>query len=339
MKFYKLQYIKKEKTGTYLLYALGEILFIIIGILSALFINNWYAEKAYHQQIDNNIIRVYEEMEGNINACREAIIEYRMKDSLIYKVIMDSVEGSDYRNNQKLSYLILSYINTNIEEKAFQNLIEINNSENCYQEQLINEIKDLYEITDDLERDNKTMHEYVYNDVMTSLIENTSSFGKLSFTQDANEEMIDFFLSSDLYKSLVSKYSIIGIRNQLRLNQLYYKRAISLYFEIAKQYGLENIYNENNEIGLDIFKGQYVGIKSQDIFDIEVIRDSLYLKVDTDYKIKLITIAENQYFMDLDMGGYFVTFYNDRNNEIQYMSINYLADREIFRKASKVEKL
>ena len=58
LKFYrKIRYdlIEKNKTGKYLKYAIGEIILVVIGILIALSINNWWFDPLLIGQTTINI--------------------------------------------------------------------------------------------------------------------------------------------------------------------------------------------------------------------------------------------------------------------------------------------
>lgn len=53
--------IEREKIRKYLLYALGEILLVVIGILIALQVNNWNEERKQQQRVDMALERLFEE--------------------------------------------------------------------------------------------------------------------------------------------------------------------------------------------------------------------------------------------------------------------------------------
>ena len=87
MKIIKLKSLLDNKLKRYLLYAIGELCLIVLGILIALYIKNKNADNQYNKEIDNNILRVYSELDGNIEEAKETIMKIREKDSLIYLVI------------------------------------------------------------------------------------------------------------------------------------------------------------------------------------------------------------------------------------------------------------
>lgn len=59
--------IKKNLAGKYLLYAIGEILLVVIGILIALQIDNWNEERKQALSVRESLISLKEEIEYNAN--------------------------------------------------------------------------------------------------------------------------------------------------------------------------------------------------------------------------------------------------------------------------------
>ncbi|MFT5762098.1 MAG: hypothetical protein ACI8WA_001222, partial [Polaribacter sp.] len=64
--FRKIRYdlMEKNKTGKYLKYAIGEIILVVVGILIALQINNWNAEK----KTAITELKILEVMQKNLNS-------------------------------------------------------------------------------------------------------------------------------------------------------------------------------------------------------------------------------------------------------------------------------
>ncbi len=59
------QLLVENKTGTYLKYAIGEIVLVVIGILLALQINNWYASKKINEDKKIAVSKIIEEIDNN----------------------------------------------------------------------------------------------------------------------------------------------------------------------------------------------------------------------------------------------------------------------------------
>ena len=74
--------IKEDKTTEYFKYAIGEIVLVVIGILIALQINNWNANRLVENNITNYYERIIVELDGET---KKAEYQKLNLDSLIYK--------------------------------------------------------------------------------------------------------------------------------------------------------------------------------------------------------------------------------------------------------------
>jgi hypothetical protein len=240
LKLIKLKSIIDNKLKRYFFYAIGELCLIVLGILVALYINNENANKQYKKEIDNNLLRAYSELEGNIEEAQETIMKIKEKDSLIYLVMNDLIEPEAYYKDINLAYLILFFYNLNIEDKAFQNLISINVADNKYREELLSSLKELYSINENIKEVNQRMSTFVYDKSLPMLAQNTKTFGDLTYKGEIKKDVVDFFSTSQEYKSYVSQYAIIAIKNQLRHNQDFLKKAYCLLSKMTNEYNLHN---------------------------------------------------------------------------------------------------
>ena len=67
--------IKENKISKYLLYAIGEIILVIIGILFALQINNWNTERLANKESKDFSVRLLYEVRANIAATDKEILK------------------------------------------------------------------------------------------------------------------------------------------------------------------------------------------------------------------------------------------------------------------------
>ena len=65
--------LSENNLSKYLIYAIGEILLVVIGILIALQINNWNNKNNERQIIENYFIKIYDEIELSQGDMREFI--------------------------------------------------------------------------------------------------------------------------------------------------------------------------------------------------------------------------------------------------------------------------
>ncbi|TMM29559.1 hypothetical protein FDT66_10600 [Polaribacter aestuariivivens] len=90
--------LSENKFSKYLLYAIGEIVLVVIGILIALEINNWNESRKLESKKQELIINLINDFEGNIELLQPAI---KQSDTLSFK--MDAFLTNAYLSNLAIS--------------------------------------------------------------------------------------------------------------------------------------------------------------------------------------------------------------------------------------------
>ena len=116
--------LAENKISKYLLYAIGEIVLVVIGILIALQINNWNEEQKRELVTMGLMTQARKELLQNIKRTDIVLDYYFERDSLIYKVIKKKVTSEDYKNNQLYKGLPWDYTFADIVDDDFLNLLE-----------------------------------------------------------------------------------------------------------------------------------------------------------------------------------------------------------------------
>ncbi len=327
MKLFKLKSIINNNLKNYLLYAVGEILLIVLGILIAMYINNWNSNNKYKKKIDNNFLRVHKELENNMKRARGIIKAFKKKDSLIYLVLNDSVKPEMYSKNSGLAYLIFSLYDLKIEDKAYQNLMALNISDNKYKEDLISKLKSLYSINKYIQQANQRMSDFVHEKAIPFSAQNTKIFTDLHYKEQVKKEAIDFFMTSQEYKAYVGQYSLIAIKTQLYFDQIFLQRAYKVYSEITEQYQLKKPSFLKKDSLISQYKGLYFSKEKKDTLTVKVRNDSIIVCRDKKHKINLFPITKHDYFVN---GGGFVSFYH--KNDTINMKMSRLSHQRVLKK-------
>ena len=88
------QLLSENKFSKYLIYALGEIVLVVIGILIALQLNNLNASIKISEEEKTSLYKLHKESEAIVENLRDAL---RFKDSIILS--MDKVAAAFEMNN------------------------------------------------------------------------------------------------------------------------------------------------------------------------------------------------------------------------------------------------
>ena len=90
----------------YLVYAIGEIILVVIGILIAVQLNNWNQKSISDAEIEVLLDKVEADLVANIKATNNIIDDYFINDSLTRKVINNELTIEDYYNDKRLGNLL-----------------------------------------------------------------------------------------------------------------------------------------------------------------------------------------------------------------------------------------
>ncbi|MEN2284318.1 hypothetical protein AAGF08_19395 [Algoriphagus sp. SE2] len=89
--------LTENKFSKYILYAIGEIVLVVIGILIALWINTKNQEYSQQQKIDSILVKIQNDLLQDIHNSEYLIGNYMRKDSIYDRMMSDSLTPDDIR--------------------------------------------------------------------------------------------------------------------------------------------------------------------------------------------------------------------------------------------------
>lgn len=225
----------------YLKYAIGEIILVVLGILIALYINNWNENRKSEEKAKLLITQVQKELLYNIERTNYAIYNYVDKDSLFYRVIKQNVTYKDYEFSNPLSKLITNFeTEGNFRDNAYKQLVENEKGFTPEQDSIVKQLKNLYEL--DLfkvKTRNKVIKEMVSN-FRQKLKDEKPWYSELETQSSAShiepvlsKEIISYFLNDPYYLNDVQEFIKFGYKDHLKSVLGFRIRAISINDEIS----------------------------------------------------------------------------------------------------------
>ncbi len=221
----------ENKVMAYLRYAIGEIILVVLGILIALQVNNWNANRILESNSENYLEKMILDLQANNKRFNFLVYGDSTANSLGYLTYEEAVKASD--SLLKLTYLGLNKSNLNciLYAKFLEGQSYLNINDNTYRE-LINTGK-LYTLGDkDLIEAINTYYkrcerEAEYNDGNNDVVQKNiekfeDGFGKIFL--DARLDSINFNIEN--YPFYFDKHSKeyknfqIGLANILECQQL-----------------------------------------------------------------------------------------------------------------------
>ncbi|MEL7121232.1 MAG: hypothetical protein AAFO07_17415 [Bacteroidota bacterium] len=225
--------LQQGKVRTYLAYAVGEIFLVVVGILLALQINNWNEDRQTFKKTQDLLIRAQKELALNINNANATLLRYKADYPYVYQVINKEVSSEDYRKDPAIAYAIYGAIPTDIDDQAFNNLIEFEGEFSAEQDSLLSKMIKLYKVDKrlvDLLNDQVVENFFEYE----KKLKNTQSwYGDYMLYNGLTDEMIDYFLNDPFYYNDVVSFIRINYEEHLRASIHFRTEAIGIYIELS----------------------------------------------------------------------------------------------------------
>ena len=233
--FRKIRYrlAKDNQFFKYSRYAIGEIVLVVVGILIALYINNWNEERKQREKFDQVLVEVEKELISNIRGCRKAIEDYHRTDSVVNRILFDSLTMNDFRRDTlfELSRFFRYYSRVTIKKNAFEKLLEISENISVQQDSIHERLKQLYidalwgVETYDIQMLNLT------SDVKNSYKRYNWFFDWIGF-RSHSDDMDRFFLEDPEHKANVALFAQTGLWDHRQYLELFESMARKSYNEI-----------------------------------------------------------------------------------------------------------
>lgn len=289
------QLLSENKFSKYLLYAIGEIILVVIGILIALQINNNNQKKQNKQKVNQLLRKIQSDISQNITTINNEARFVYFQDSIIYLVLNKKLTESDYRNdNGNLYQLILKHNGISIKTSGYDNLMRVSE---IIPEAYGSTVERLNILHNDFYNNIQQSHELVNNRLRKNfdiLHQNFSWFGVKNF-KEISDEQINFLLNSNEYQSLVSLYHSALVHNYTKANIRYAMGAIDIYKEIDQILGKTENYQTKLSIQIDSSKIGHYKKTFGDTLQYAIKNEKEYI-IDRDGTVRLYRIAPDKYF-------------------------------------------
>ncbi|MFK8061167.1 MAG: DUF6090 family protein [Polaribacter sp.] len=205
--------LKQNKIASYLVYAIGEIFLVVLGILIAVYINNKNEERQKEKELKNIFYIIKNDLLNDIKEAKEIVLIEENKKELYHSFFSNKLTVEDYKENYQLRKLIFGYFEISFNRRGFNLLNEFKNIDKSKDSLIIKSIE-LYThridevIADDELRDiefKETFNYWKSQDWWFDYLNNISN--KDSFN---SKEFIDYVLNSKDYRNRVSSWHFVN---------------------------------------------------------------------------------------------------------------------------------
>ncbi|GAA4280348.1 DUF6090 family protein [Gaetbulibacter aestuarii] len=256
--------LAENKTTSYLKYAIGEIILVVIGILIALQINNWNEKKQNESKINTILEDIQKDLTEDVINANEVFESFMSKDSLRKLYMADKLDINQYG-------FIYYYSNFIIHKNGYLNLTRNSNNIPKKYGEVFKDLNDLYINTaQDIPVYNERIRNTVYN-ALDYIAKNKSWFLDWQFGKITPD--IESFYKTDMnYRNGVGLF-MNDLKNLTKDTNIYKVKAIDVYHEIDSLLGKSSpvpefmTYHLKDSLFLKKLEGTYTIHEGPKLFD------------------------------------------------------------------------
>lgn len=226
------QVLDKKKAGSYLAYALGEIILVVIGILIAVSLNNWNAGRKEKAKLINIYNIIHNDLKNDIEEVDKMELYYKNVQPLFNKILKDSMRAIDYAFKPQYTYIMIGFPEITFNKRGYNLLTAFNIDK--YQDSLSTEIIEFYTLR---------LREIKIDDEMRAedIKENYSHF-KTNYTwwsdiisMKPNKDFIEYALNDPDYKNRIATTHFLAYQVFLPELRTFKKEAELILEKIEKK--------------------------------------------------------------------------------------------------------
>ncbi len=317
--------LNKNKVGKYLLYAFGEIILVIIGILIALNLNQRSEQKKAEAKIDAIFEDVLIELKTNINNSTPIIYNYQQRDSLASLVLNTDLTYDDYANkdSRNLWRIATSWSSYDITFNAYNVLMTNIDAIPEKYSKAVFILNGLHtKIRPTIDKYNKKI-EVLVDKNFDEFEKNYTWYSEADYTK--SKEAIDYRLHDYRYKNMVKRVygeAVITHRTNVAFYRTY---AIECYKEIASvlNKSLDSISFLPDVNILEGYVGTYIDRSNPESkAEIYFEDKKFHLKSDSQSgKVELVNLSSETEFA-IVFGRGVVTFSKNNSDKVNTMTIH-----------------
>jgi len=233
-KDYRLKMFKKSSFLKYIIYAIGEVFLVVVGILFALQVNNWNEKRKLQNELDSILRTITYDLVADTLSSSNIITYYEQHHENSLKIINKEITKDNFRECPLCANLVTIYQPFTVQKRGFELLKNFSNQNTTQRDSLITNISQFYPVfTDLIEKSNDRLE--------TDVLKNFEMISKNSWFVDLtqgriNDEMVVYFTESEDYRSLVASHDILASQNHLTILKQYKINATEILKLIEERF-------------------------------------------------------------------------------------------------------
>ena len=222
----RINMFRENSFSKYIIYAIGEVLLVVVGILIALQINNWNEKRKSQQELNAILKTISYDLATDTTIVSQIISYYEEHQKTSLKIINKEITKDNYKNCKFCGVLITSYQPFPMQKRGFELLSSFSNNHSNQKDSLVIEISQFYPIfIQAIEKSNDRLENVALKNL--DHITQYSWFTEM-MRGVINDEMISYFTESEDYRKRVASFDILTSRNHLALLKQYKLNAVEI---------------------------------------------------------------------------------------------------------------
>ena len=226
-------FLQNNSISTYLLYAIGEVALVMIGILLALQVNNWNENRKTKNQLKSILSTVSLDLKRDTIAASTITRFYDTIKKKSDLIIQKKLNRNNYKECPECRSLVSVYQPFVIQKKGYELLKDFSDNNEIKNDTLVTNITQFYTTFLVLVEDSNTF-------VKEEVFKNIETFKEKDWFVDwtlgkYNKEMIVYFTEGEEYRKMVASNDIFAVKNHKLFVDLYNKNAKTLIEKIDER--------------------------------------------------------------------------------------------------------
>ena len=244
----------------YLIYAVGEVVLITIGIMLAMEFNDWNDSHKTERRITGYLSQVQNDLERTISYCDEMMAHYMIVDNVIREIMNNELTYEDYNSPERRLYegrIQNMGLFMFVPDSGYQNLVKNFDSIPENYGEIFTQLERIYTLLKlEIEMRDKNL-QLVLSDFNRWLQENKMWYSDIYFaepTRPLPQEEIEFYLSDPRYKNWVMTYFDGAIKAHHQSIANMRASAVASYEELSQILGLEEAEGLSCNVNVDDYR-------------------------------------------------------------------------------------
>ncbi len=130
----------------FFIYAISEVILVVIGILIAVSINNWNEKRKQNIELNQILLNVKKDLNTDISKIDKVVYHYESVDSVFQNVLKSKYTERDYKENPQIARLIFGFPEISFTKRGIYLLENFKGNLNSRNEDLVQDLVEFYNV-------------------------------------------------------------------------------------------------------------------------------------------------------------------------------------------------